>query len=192
MTFEEKMEMYRSKKRFIENLNEVFQMEPKCGSVEGVTYEVYTKDFGEGRVEYREWVVVHFVGGGKSPRLVSGNSNTANFAVIGQMLNGGYYTEVQDYETQVERGYTVVIPVNESKLDQLLRKPMKHIRDVEACFEYCTDEDDVNRVLEMIPNMFGTFDVTFDEDGVSFAITNNYDDDGDWVSEEYQYDYYTK
>lgn len=107
MTMEEKIEMYREKKQFIENVNEVFQTEPRPAgsSVEGITYAVYTKDHGEGRVEFREWVVVHFFGGGKSPRLVSGNSNIANFKVIGEMLNGGYYDEVRDYETQVERGY---------------------------------------------------------------------------------------
>ena len=109
MTMEEKLEMYKEKKRFIENLNEVFQMEPKCGSVEGVTYEVYTKQFSDRLSECREWVIVHFLGGGTSPRLVSGNSNTANFKVIGEMLNGGYYDEVRDYETQIDRGYSIVL-----------------------------------------------------------------------------------
>lgn len=108
MSIEEKIEMYGRKKQFVENINEVFQMEPKCGSVEGVTYEVYTKDHGEGRVEFREWVVVHFDGGGKCPRVVSGNSHTANFRVIGEMLNGGYYDEVRFYESQLENGYTRV------------------------------------------------------------------------------------
>lgn len=192
MTFEEKIEMYRGKKQFIENLNEVFQMEPKCGSVEGVTYEVYIKDHGEGRIEYREWVIVHFVGGGCCPRLVNGNSNTANFRVIGEMLNGGYYSEVIDYETQTERGLTALLFIGESKLDRLLRKPMKHIRDVKACFEYCTCAKDIDRVISMIPSMFGTFDVEVDEDGLFFTIINNYDDDDDWISEEYQYDFYTE
>lgn len=112
MTLEEKLKMYEEKKRFIENLNDVFQIEPKCGSIEGVTYEVYKKSFEdtfEGVIEFREWVIVHFVGGGTSPRLVSGNSNTANFKVIGEMLNGGYYSEVRDYETQTDRGYSIVL-----------------------------------------------------------------------------------
>lgn len=107
MTIVEKMEMYREKKQFIENVNEVFQTEPRPAgsSVEGITYSVYKKAFSEDRVEYREWVVVHFCGGGKSPRLVSGNSNIANFRLIGEMLDGGYYNEVRDYDTQIERGY---------------------------------------------------------------------------------------
>lgn len=109
MTVEEKHEMYLEKKKFIENLNEVFQMEPRCPSVEGVNYELYTKDYGEGRIDEREWVIVHFVGGGKSVKLVTGNSNIANFKVIGSMLVGGYYTEVYTYQKQVEDGYTKVV-----------------------------------------------------------------------------------
>lgn len=108
MTMEEKHEMYLEKKKFIENLNEVFQMEPRCPSVEGVSYEVYTKDYGEDRVDIREWTIVHFVGGGKSVKLVTGNSNIANFKVIGSMLVGGYYTEVYTYQKQVEDGYTKI------------------------------------------------------------------------------------
>ena len=108
MTFDEKMEMYLGKKRFIENLNEVFQMDPKCGSVEGVTYEVYAKSFGEDRTEFREWIIVHYIGGGKSPRIASGNSNSANFRVIGSMTDGGHYEDVQMYETQESFGFEKV------------------------------------------------------------------------------------
>ena len=108
MTVEEKHEMYLEKKKFVENLNEVFQMEPRCPSVEGVSYEVYIKDYGEGRVDEREWVIVHFVGGGKSVKVVSGNSNIANFRVVGTMLVGGYYAENFTYQKQIEDGYTKV------------------------------------------------------------------------------------
>lgn len=108
MTMEEKIEMYRDKKKFVENINEVFQMEPHCPSVEGVSYEVYMKNYGEGRIDIREWVIVHFTGGGKSVKVVSGNSNIANFGVIGSMLSGGYYAEVRTYQEQLENGYARV------------------------------------------------------------------------------------
>ena len=78
MTMEEKLSMYSEKKKFIENLNDMFQVEPRCPSVEGVTYEVYTKDYGDDRIDTREWIIVHFIGGGKSIRIVSGNSNLLN------------------------------------------------------------------------------------------------------------------
>ena len=109
MTAEEKIDMYTEKKKFMENLNEVFQVEPHCPSVEGVSYEVYTKDYGEDRIDTREWVIVHFNGGGKSVKNVSGNSNIANFRVIGTMLVGGYYAENFTYQKQLEDGYTKVV-----------------------------------------------------------------------------------
>jgi hypothetical protein len=105
---EEKLEMYTEKKQFMENLNEVFQMEPQCPTVEGVNYEVYIKDYGDDRIDIREWVIVHFYGGGKSVKLVTGNSNIANFKIVGTMLQGGYYTEVFTYQKQIEDGYTKV------------------------------------------------------------------------------------
>ena len=108
MTVEERYAMYLEKKKFMENLNEVFQMDPGCPSVEGVNYELYTKDYGEGRIDEREWVIVHFVGGGKSVKVVSGNSNIANFRVVGTMLVGGYYAENYTYQKQIEDGYTKV------------------------------------------------------------------------------------
>lgn len=108
MTLTEKLEMYTEKKKFIENLNEAFQMEPRCPSVEGVNYEVYTKDYGEDRVDTREWAIVHFFGGGKSAKLVTGNSNIANFKVIGGLLVGGYYAENFTYQKQLEDGYSKV------------------------------------------------------------------------------------
>lgn len=108
MTAEEKLEMYKEKKRFIENLNDLFQIEPKCGSVVGVTYEVFTKDCGDGRIDTREWITVHYTGGGRAPRLVSGNSHTANFVVIGTMLNGGHYDDVRMYESQYDNNYVRV------------------------------------------------------------------------------------
>ena len=108
MDIEGRYAMYSEKKKFIENLNEVFQVEPGCPSVEGVSYEVYIKDYGEDRIDVREWVIVHFVGGGKSVSLVTGNSNIANFKVVGSMLAGGYYTEVYTYQKQSDDGYTKV------------------------------------------------------------------------------------
>lgn len=108
MTMQERIELFRAKKRFVENINEVFQIEPGVPNVAGVSYEVYMKDFGEDRVDFREWLIVHYVGGGKAPRIASGNSNSANFRVIGTMLNGGCYEDVRMYDTQIANGYTKV------------------------------------------------------------------------------------
>ena len=45
---------------------------------------------------------------GKSVKVVSGNSNIANFRVVGTMLVGGYYAENYTYQKQIEDGYTKV------------------------------------------------------------------------------------
>ena len=102
------LEMYAEKKKFIENLNEVFSIEPGCAAVAGVSYEVYQKELTgifEGITDYREWVIVHYTGGGKAPRITTGNSNIANFVVVGSMLQGGCYEQVRLYEEQLETGY---------------------------------------------------------------------------------------
>ena len=187
MTMEEKMEMYREKNRFIEGLSAVFQTRPKGSSVTKITYEVYTKVIDEEHTSTREWVIVHFIGGGKSPRFVSGNSNTANFRVLGEMLNGGYYDEVRDYESQEERGYTLLTL---NRLDVLLQKPMNHISDVHECFNYCENGNDVEKVINKIPNGFGTFDVEYNEDGETFLIINDYEENGDFQTETLEFEFY--
>lgn len=105
MTLEEKLKMYKEKERFVENISGVFQLPPGCPSVEGVSYEVYTKQFSDRLSETREWVIVHYTGGGWAPKIVSGNSNIANFVVIGSLLAGGHYEEVRMYEEQEVLGF---------------------------------------------------------------------------------------
>jgi hypothetical protein len=108
MTLEEKLKMYRDKQRFIENLSGVFQVAPGCASVEGVEYEVYTKQFSDRLSETREWIIVYYSGGGKAMTIVNGNSNAANFVVVGSMLQGGCYDQVRMYQEQEELGYQKV------------------------------------------------------------------------------------
>jgi len=107
MTSEEKLNMYREKKQFIENLGYAFQVRPGCASVEGVEYEVYQKLYID-VMDFREWIIVHYTGGGRAMKIVSGNSNAANFVVIGSMLHGGCYEQVRIYEEQSEHGYEKV------------------------------------------------------------------------------------
>ena len=108
MTLAERLEMYKEKERFIENLSGVFQVAPGCPSVEGISYEVYAKDLSDGRIDEREWIIVYFIGGGKCVKIVTGNSNIANFRVVGTLLAGGYYSEVRTYQEQIGNGYRKV------------------------------------------------------------------------------------
>ena len=104
MTIAEKIEMYREKNRFVEGLSLIFQGKPKGTSIEKITYEVYRKDINNGTYFY-EWLVVHYEGGGYSPRTVNGNSNSSNFRVVGDLLDRGYYEELPYYEKMEEAGY---------------------------------------------------------------------------------------
>ena len=105
MTMEEKIQMFKNKHRFVEQLSEVFQTTNHGSTVEGISYEIYHKSFSDHTSETREYVIVSFTGGAKSPRTVSGYSCTAVYRFIGELLSGGYYDEVKEYESLLEDGY---------------------------------------------------------------------------------------
>ena len=107
----DELEVFINKKKFVENLNKVFQMEPKCLTIEGISYELFVKnydDYDDPRVEEREWVVIHLLGGGQAVRQVTGNTNVANFREIGNLLTGVYYSDVFKYLKQTDEGYQKV------------------------------------------------------------------------------------
>ena len=193
MTIAEKLEMFKEKKAFIENINNVFQTKPKGSSVTSVEYEVYCRNMNEGIVSFIEYLVVNFKGGGRCVIDVSGNSNTANFRVLGTLLDGGYYEEIYKYESLYNLGYEFVkLSSDDNQLTKLLDRPMRHISDVRRCFNYCTDGNDVEKVIKMIPGCFGSFDVEFSEDGETFTIINYYEENGIDECEEAEYEFYSE
>jgi hypothetical protein len=99
MTNEERMEMYREKNGFISLVRNVFTSMPHGHTVSDITYEVWRNTTDRGTITV-EWVIVHYNGGAKCPVRVTGNSNTANFRVIGTLLDGGYYQEEIYYDNQ--------------------------------------------------------------------------------------------
>lgn len=99
MTTKEKLEMFRDKKAFIEAISEVFKKPSTESSVADVSYEVWQKDCSDGTSRYFEWLVVHYIGGGKAHRTITGNSNHANFREIAGLLDGGYYEEEDFYNS---------------------------------------------------------------------------------------------
>jgi hypothetical protein len=110
MTRAEKIKMFKEKKAFIANISKAFESRPAGSSIESVRYEVYNKWIPDHNVDYfAEYIVVTFVGGGRSVKIVNGNSNTANFRAIGTLLDGGYYDEVADFESILARGFDEVI-----------------------------------------------------------------------------------
>lgn len=113
MTTEERLNMLRKKKAFIDSLNTVFQIRPRTHSVDLVEYELYTKyvenEDAQDYTYYQEYLVVTFKGGAKNVRNINGNSDTANFRELGQLINGGYYKELEFYNNGLkEYGFTKV------------------------------------------------------------------------------------
>lgn len=78
----------------------------------------------------------------------------------------------------------------EPSFEELLMMPMRHIQNVKDCLKACKSKQDVFRVLELTPNMFGEWTVEFDDEYETFTVINTYLDD-DWgeLEEEYCYDY---
>ena len=107
MTFEEKLDMWSEKKRFIEALDGVFQMKPAGSLIEKISYEVYQKEIGDA-MRYKEWLILHFEGGAMLATQSTGSSNIANFRTIASYLDGGYYEEVRIYRAQAEIGWELV------------------------------------------------------------------------------------
>lgn len=106
-----KQEMYKEKKTFINNISKVFEARPAGSAIKTINYEVYYKPIVRDDCTYHhyiEFVIITFVGGGKSVKVVTGNSNTANFSALGSMLNGGYYEENSYYNSLIKNGYELV------------------------------------------------------------------------------------
>jgi hypothetical protein len=96
MTVDEQIEMFKSKKSFIDYLNRAFESNLAGESVAKVEYEVYTKEW-HGEPVFQEYLVVTFKGGTKSVRNINGNSNMTNLVELGKLVNGDYYDEVPEY-----------------------------------------------------------------------------------------------
>jgi hypothetical protein len=107
MTITEKIEMYKRKKQFVDDISNVLGMRTHRMGIMCVEYEVYRKT-DDNRDYFVEFVVVVYDGGGQAVRCVSGNSNYANYIEIGKLLDGGYYDEIPRYRALTEEGFTKI------------------------------------------------------------------------------------
>ena len=97
LTFEQRIEMYRKKKAFIDKISRAFELNDS--TVQAVDYEVYSKYNPEyDTTYYAEFVVVSFTGGAIAVDVITGNSDSANFRAIGNLIDGGHYENVQYYK----------------------------------------------------------------------------------------------
>ena len=70
-------------------------------SVEKCEYKLFAKILSDGAVEklvFQEYLVVTFNGGAISCRNIDINSHMANLGEIARLVDGGYYSEIKDYQ----------------------------------------------------------------------------------------------
>ena len=95
------MEMLNKKKHAVDLLSEV--VKANQANVESVNYEVYGSD-----TIYTEFLVVNYVGGAVSIKVITGDSFSAIFRVLGNLLDSGYY-EALDYYKHVKEIHKKII-----------------------------------------------------------------------------------
>lgn len=104
MTIEEKLKMYREKRQFIYDVSMAFIKNPKGHTVDGIVYEVLFKEDDLGQ-HFSEWLTIQYYGGAEAHRNIFGNSNSANFRTIADMVNGGCYGENFHYDDLIKKGW---------------------------------------------------------------------------------------
>ncbi len=104
MTIEERLKMYREKRQFIYDVSMVFIKNPKGHTVDGVIYEVLFNEDSHGN-HFSEWLIIQYTGGAEARCCVSGNSSSANFRCVADMVEGGHYDENAYYNDLLARGW---------------------------------------------------------------------------------------
>lgn len=78
-----------------------------------------------------------------------------------------------------------------AKLKQLITTPMRTILAVRACFDYCENIEDIEKVIKKIPPKFGRFKLlTVYENEHYFIIQNLFEKDGEMHSQVVSHDFY--
>lgn len=79
--------------------------------------------------------------------------------------------------------------MNKKLTNYLNTTVMKHINDVRGAFNLCANVNEVRQVIDMIPRVFGEFDID-NVDEYGFTIYNDYDEYDSTQSDEYEYAWY--
>ena len=87
-----------SKKEFTRDVAFAFAKQKGLHSIKDVDYKVF---YNQKHGWVHEDIVITYNGGAIAVRNNSGNSITATFESICQMVNGGYYVEVGDYQERL-------------------------------------------------------------------------------------------
>lgn len=87
-----------NKKLFLDRVSEAIVGQPHV-PVTNVELQVWSDD--PKKEFYDEFIIVTYSGGAIAVRIATGNSNTANFQELANMIRGGYYDEVKGYREMV-------------------------------------------------------------------------------------------
>lgn len=101
MTVEERLKMYREKRQFLYDVAMTFIKNPTGHTIDGVVYEVFFKETNFGP-NFQEWLTLQYKGGAEAHRVISGNSNSANFVAVANMVEGGCY-EYNNWYNQLSK-----------------------------------------------------------------------------------------
>lgn len=82
------------------------------GSARKVEFVIYVSPSAGGGYHHDEYLKITFFGGSCTFRRANVNSNAANFREIGKLLDGGYYSELDDVAELQRKGYIVEIDVD--------------------------------------------------------------------------------
>lgn len=89
----------KEKIKFVEELNNT--LTKYIHNVESIKYEFYNNGNG-----YYEYLVINYKGGAKAVRNCTGNSLSSILNEIVRLIDGGYYDEL-DYYNSVKEKYTL-------------------------------------------------------------------------------------
>lgn len=81
---------------FVNELSNIIIFKDNISNIESVEYQIFTNVNYPDRKQ--EFIRVNYVGGGYAVRNSNGNSLSAIFKEIGNLLDGGYYDEVDWYK----------------------------------------------------------------------------------------------
>lgn len=99
-----RMAELEDKKKFVEDISNVFTHYKRYVTVEKIEYSVFGY---AGRIE--EYVVITYIGGGVAVANSEGNSISAIYRAIGNLLRGGYYDEVPNYKSKLANSESILV-----------------------------------------------------------------------------------
>ena len=89
-----------TKTKMVDDISKAFKHQKKFGTT--TIDKIELKIFNHKELGLQEFVVVTYIGGSIAVRNNNMNSVAATYKAIGELVEGGYYGEVKDYQEILE------------------------------------------------------------------------------------------